>query len=394
MKFKIALLWLAASLSLMGCAYDVPEYHEIGSSHTAFLVPLEGDTQKQAAFDSSEFLQKHMVAVKRVQIPHRWVDTGRLPGNGYWADTMRLITVDRAPVTREWNADSTSGTSNKNEAIWAESQDSVGFSTGITCTARIPDDDSAIKFLYNYPAATSSQSTQAMSSSEEPQLIDTGKGLAFVMDKEIRAQIQSRIADFAALYPIDILREKKPEMLAYVRFGELPEEMQPENWQDIKQPGVIEFFDDRGIEITTLGQFGGFTYENPKIQEAIDRVFEAQQDEEVAKAESKAQKERNEAVKLAAEGKAEAAKLEAQGEAEAIKTVADAKAYEIEQAQANLEAYMRLKMLELETRRLEKWDGQYPRYYLGMGGGLGTGDGGISPTLMLTTPEETSSGAE
>lgn len=359
-------IWLVmitiASVST-GCVrpYDTPEYHEIGSSHTAFLVPLEGDTEKQVSFDSEEFLSGNMVATKRVQIPHTWIRTGRWPNDGEWVGSMRLITIDRAPVTRQWNADSNSGTSARDEAIWIESRDSVGFSTGITCTCRIPDDKAAVKFLYNYPAATS---TQSSNNSHQP-LIDSGKGLAAVMDSEIRAQVQSRMSEFAALYNMDELREKKPEMLAYVRFGHLPSEVQPDQWDTIKHPGVVEFFEERGIEITTLGQFGGFTYENVKIQDAIDQVFQAQQDEEVAKAEAEAQRARNEAVKLEAEGKAEAAKLAAQGEADAIQLVADAKAYEIEKAQENWTQYLALKQLEIEETRLEKWDGNYPQSYVG-----------------------------
>ncbi|MEO1524914.1 MAG: hypothetical protein AAFX06_05730 [Planctomycetota bacterium] len=362
MKKTLWLVMLGVVLTSTGCIrpYDTPEYHEIGSSHTAFLVPLEGNTEKQVSFDSEEFLSGNMVATKRVRIPHTWIQTGRWPSDGEWVGSMRLITIDRAPVTRQWNADSNSGTSAKDEAIWIESRDSVGFSTGITCTCRIPDDKTAVKFLYNYPAATSTQSSNA-----DQQLIDSGKGLAAVMDSEIRAQVQSRMSEFAALYNMDELREKKPEMLAYVRFGHLPSEVQPNGWDKLKQSGVVEFFEERGIEITTLGQFGGFTYENVKIQDAIDQVFQAQQDEEVAKAEAEAQRARNEAVKLEAEGKAEAAKLAAQGQADAIQLVADAKAYEIEKAQENWEQYLALKQLEIEETRLEKWDGNYPQSYVG-----------------------------
>ncbi|MCG8649519.1 MAG: hypothetical protein MI861_06790 [Pirellulales bacterium] len=365
MKTTLATTFVAIGcLALSGCIkpYDVPEYHEVGASHTAFLVPLEGDSQQQAAFDSEEFLAKNMVATKRVQIPHLWVQTGRMPNSGQWVDSMRLITIDRAPVTREWNADTQGGTSRKDEAIWVESRDSVGFSTGIACTARISSDKDAIKFLYNYPAATS---TQSSGKANQDQIVDTGLGLAHVMDSEIRAQVQSRMSDFAALYNMDELREKKPEMLAYVRHGMLPENVRPPDWNESNQPGVIDFFKERGIEITTLGQFGGFTYENAKIQDAIDRVFEAQQDEEVAKAEATAQRERNVAVQLEAEGLAEAARLRAKGEADAIQAVADAKAYEIEKAQENWEQYLALKQLAIEESRLEKWDGSYPQSYFG-----------------------------
>lgn len=315
-------------LTLTGCRpYDVPEYQEIETSHTAFLVPLEDDDDKQMTFASEEFLQKHKIATKRVQIPHKWVQKGRWWFAGEWIGTRRLITVDRAPITREWTASASQGTSAKNEALWVESQDSVGFSTGITCTARIPDEEAAIKFLFNYP----------------------GGSLANVMDTEIRARIQNIMARKAAEYIMDELRSRKNEIM------------------DEIETDVIPFFENRGIEITTIGQFGGFTYENKEIQQAIDDVFKAQQDEEVAKAEYMAQIERNKTVELEAEGKAIAAQKEAEGKAEAIKAIADAQAYEIEKALESEDFYLRLKQVELEEKRMEKWDGRYPMYFMHWG---------------------------
>ncbi|MCA9046051.1 MAG: hypothetical protein KDA69_17110, partial [Planctomycetaceae bacterium] len=259
----LALFLLPAVFLMSGCRpYDVPEFQEVETSHTAFLVPLEGNTEEQSAFNSEECLRNKMVAAKRVQIPHKWVQTGRLPITGDWVPTVRLITVDRAPVTREWSADRNTGTSNNNQAIWVESQDSVGFSTGITCTARIPNEDSAIQFLFNYPHGS----------------------LERVMDLEVRGRIQKIMAREAAKEPMDTLRERKNEML------------------DAVEQDVIPFFEAREILVTTIGQFGGFTYENPDIQKAIDEVFAAQQDEEVAKAEAKAAEQRKLALQLRGEG--------------------------------------------------------------------------------------------
>ena len=129
--------------------------------------------------------------------------------------------------------------------------------------------------------------------------------------------------------------------------------------------GVVPYFKKKGISILALGQFGGFTYENPEIQKSIDAVFQAQQDEEVAKAEAKAAEQRKMALKLKGEGEA-AQVLEARrGEAEGIKLVADAKAYELSQLQENPEAYLALKQLEIEQTRLERWDGKYPTTLFG-----------------------------
>src|SRR3954470_2734030 len=114
--------------------YDKPEYSEIDTAETGFLIPLEGDSAGQAKFASEKYLDERKVAAKRVQIVHRWNQTGRLPNDGGWIPTVRLIKVKRSPVTREWTAEASRGTASKDQAIWTESQDSVGFSMGFTCT--------------------------------------------------------------------------------------------------------------------------------------------------------------------------------------------------------------------------------------------------------------------
>ena len=115
------------------------------------------------------------------------------------------------------------------------------------------------------------------------------------------------------------------------------------------------------------GMAGGFTYANPGVQEAIDAVFQAQQDKQVAIAEAAAAAERKEALKLEGEGEAQKEVEVAKGKAEAMQQIADAKAYEIQKLSQNPEAYILLKQLEIETTRLERWDGAYPQILLSGG---------------------------
>jgi len=342
MKPFFAFLILVGCLWATGCVapYDVPEFVEIETSESAFLIPLEGDTAKQTAFSSEELLEKQKIAVKRVQIPHRWVQTGRMSNDGEWMDTVRLVKVDRRPVTRSWTASGGTGTSNKNEAVWVESADSVGFSTGFSCTAYVQEKD-ASKFLYMY----------------------TSKSLADVMDSEIRTKIQEGAAEVAAKYDLDDLRRKKQEIIDQVRERTIP------------------FFEQRGITITAIAMFGGFTYENPKVQEAIDKTVQDQQLKVSAEARREAQETENKTIKLAAEAKAEAERIEAEGRAAAIKAVADAKAYEIEKATQDSKFYLSLKQIEVEMKKLEKWDGRYPQYLMTTGG-----EGGGSPNMLLQVP--------
>src|SRR5207248_1101118 len=99
------LLLIAGFLGLIsltsGCikSYDKPEYKEIDTSETGFLIPLEGDSVSQAKFQSEDYLKQRKVAAKRVQITHRWSQEGRLPDSGRWIPIVRLIKVNRSPVT-------------------------------------------------------------------------------------------------------------------------------------------------------------------------------------------------------------------------------------------------------------------------------------------------------
>lgn len=336
--------------------YDRPEYVEIDTSESAFLIPLEGDTSNQAAFQSVRFLEEKKVAAKRIQITHRWSRTGFAPASGQWIPAVRLVKVDRRPVTREWTRSPHTGTSARDQAITAESRDSVNFTAGISCTAFIPEDLAAV-FLYSYPS----------------------KSLAEMMDMEVRGRIQQVFAEEAGRYDLDVLRSKKNEIMKAVRED------------------VVSFFKKKGIEITTVGMVGGLTYDNPEIQRAIDDAVKTTQLRVAAEARREAQEVDNRTLKLAAEGRAVAAKLEAQGKADAeliraeaegsaIKKVADARAYEATKANEAPETYLRLKGLEAEQQRWKQWDVKYPAYLMQLGTGSTGGPLVQLPPLPGTEP--------
>lgn len=342
---------LAMGLST-GCIkpYDRPEYVEIDTSDTGFLIPLEGDTAQQARFQSEDYLKQRKVAAKRVQITHRWSQEGRLAGNGRWIPSVRLVKVNRSPLTREWNTAQTVGTgagaiSRADRAIWIESADSVGFSMGFTCTAFIAEDDAA-RFLYWYPSGS----------------------LSGVMDNELRGRIQQAAAEVAAKYPLDNLRARKQEIA------------------DAVKRDVTNFFAARGVTVTTVGMFGGMTYENPEIQKSIDQTFIAQQAKVVTEAKLDAQKKENDRLELEAQGLAEKARREALGQADARRTFAagEAEAIRVNNAAAMTAQQnpllLQLKFLEIEKARIEKWDGRYPQMWLGSSATSG------GPNLLFQMP--------
>jgi hypothetical protein len=354
-KFGGATALIMATSALLltsGCmkAYDKPEYVEIDTSETGFLIPLEGDGTQQAKFQSEDYLKQRKVAAKRVQITHRWSQEGRISNDGHWIATVRLVKVNRSPVTREWmspgatNGEGLRRPGQSDQAIWIESGDSVGFSMGFTCTAFISEDDAA-KFLYWYPSGS----------------------LHDVMDREVRARIQQISAEVAARYPLDMLRTKKQEI------------------SDAVKRDLTSFFATRGITVTTVGMFGGMTYENPAIQRSIDDTFIAQQLKVVSQAKFEAQKKENERIELEANAVAERARREAQGQADARMAGAKAEAEAIRviniaamEAQTN-PLLLQLKSLEMEKARVEKWDGKYPQWWM-----AGNAAGG--PNLLFQVP--------
>ena len=258
-KLIVLLLIIVMSCTLFtGCRkpYDKPEFVTIEASQTAFLIPLVGDSTTQSAFESEELLAEAKVATKEIQIPHRWVQTGRKHWMGDWKPSATLIVVERKPVSRSWESgDSTSTSANK--AIFGETADQIGVYVGMNCTAMIEEKDAA-KFLYRY----------------------NNTPLESVIDTDIKKLVEDRFNIETAKYTSTELGAKKGEIMEAVKEY------------------VIPYFKDYGITITVLGMKEGVSYENDEIQKAIDAKFASEQelviqqnknDANIAKAEAEAQ---------------------------------------------------------------------------------------------------------
>ena len=264
LRWSGLLLMLGVFTALMtGCfmkPYDKPEFVTIEPNQTAFVIPLEGATSDQGQFESVEYLQDKQVATKRIQIPHKWVKTGRMASSGEWQDTVRVIVVDRFPETREWLSDPTRGTSDKPEGFIGESNDSIKFKVGMSATAQIIETDTAT-FLYRY----------------------AGKPLTDVMDFEIRNKIGTTLLEKYGTMNMAEIRGKKQEVIEHVRNV------------------VTPYFKERGITLSNIGYVGDLEYVDPQVQESINANFKAEQ-------EKIAQDTRNQTLKDQAKAEAEAAK--------------------------------------------------------------------------------------
>jgi len=330
--------WMMMVMALMiivmtsGCMrpYPKPIIEEIGNNETAFLVPLEGDTSKQAKFDSAEQLNSMKVAAKRITIPVTWIKTGRLHTSGRYVPNARLIKVDRSPVAKRWTATANTGTSANAQDLEAESKDSVGVSSGFAITTYVTEEDTAT-YLYWFP----------------------GKDLGTIVDNQIFNSCQAVYAEMCAKWEVQELRHHKEEISQAIRDKVIPE------------------FKKYGITInTTLGLIGGLVYDNPKIQDAIDTVFIAQTMEAKREADRIAQIKQNE-LDLSIE-KNEAEKRKVKADAEAYEVTAKAKAIS-----DGGDGYLKLLELENEAKRIAAWKGEVPYVQAGSGG-----SGMVVPVMM------------
>lgn len=273
--FMLAVMLVMCVLTFASCRkpYDKPEFKNIEASQTAFLVPLIGDTSDQGAFDSEELLLETKVATKEIQIPHRWVQTGRKHWQGEWRPSATLIVVERKPVSRSWESgESTADSSNK--AIFGETADNIGIYVGMNCTAMIEEKDAA-KFLYRY----------------------NNTPLETIIDTDIKKMVEDRFNIETALVMSTDLGSKKGEIMEKVKSY------------------VVDYFKDYGITITVLGLKEGISFENPEIQKALDAKFASEQELVI-------QQNKNEAAIAKAQAEAEAVIIAAEAQAKANETLA------------------------------------------------------------------------
>ena len=277
MKKKIIALVFTIMMAcclFTGCVkpYDKPEFVTIEASQTAFLIPLVGNTADQGAFESEELLLEAKVATKEIQIPHRWVQTGRKNWQGEYRPSATLIVVERKPVSRSWNSGTSTDTSTS--AIFGETSDAIGIYVGMNCTAMIEEKDAA-KFLYRY----------------------NNTPLETIIDTDIKKMVEDRFNIETAKYTSSELSTKKGEIVEAVKSY------------------VVDYFQDYGITITVLGMKEGISYENATIQAAIDEKFASEQQLVI-------QQNKNEANLAKAEAEAKALIMAAEAEAKANELLA------------------------------------------------------------------------
>ena len=330
MSLVLTIMGMGLIFCCIGCVKPYPEpiIQEIGTNETAFLVSLVGDTKDaQAKFDSISAIKEKKIATKQIEIPQRWLQTGRSSNSGRWIPSAKLIRVNRCPIARRWTPDEKSGETNKNQGLYAESKDSIGISSGFAITAYIKEEDAAT-YLYWFPSKSGKADEDGIKQSGAMELKD-------VIDSQVFTSAQAVYTAGCNKYDLNELRNKKEEITQKMRDELIPK------------------FKEMGITIdNTMGLIGGLQYENQNIQEAIDGVFISQ-----------TLREKNTATKEAQD--IENARL---------RSIADTKLYEAKkfaEAQEAQKAKIELEIAMLRANALltaaNKWDGKSPNQILPQG---------------------------
>jgi hypothetical protein len=309
-RMSLPLLALLLAALLSGCGPPkVLDVVEIKPNATCWVIPLDSANQSaQTKFNSVGFLEEKKVATKRVMVDKVQRQTGRMWWDYEWIPAVRVITVDRSLVTREWTDSDKTGTSTVKQGIPVITKDSIKLTVGLTITANIEEED-ASKYLYYH--------------GEKP--------LSDVVDQNLRS---FAVAELTRQFSSMNLQDAQQN--------------QTEIYSNLFHDAVLAF-KQKGITIQYLGNAEGMEYNDQKIQEGINLSYAAQQDIKTAEQQQQAIKIRNETKIMEAEAEATAAgKLEAAKEAATLKNL------------------LEIKMIEAKARMLmaSNWNGQLPRSIL------------------------------
>lgn len=319
---------LMSMLFSTGCApVKVLDVVEIKPNETAWAIPLDAASQGgQVKFNSIDFLNQKKVASKRIMVDKVERSIGRMWFDIEWIPATRVIKVDRSLVTREWTADTTSGTALKDEGIHVNTMDNIKLDIGITITVNINEDDASTYLYYH---------------GERP--------LADVTDQNIRSFVTKVLSQKVSSMNLADFQGRQSEI-----YKELSTEVTTE-------------FKEKGITVQYVGNAKGWNFQDQKIQQSINASYIAQQDNKTAEMEQNAQKTRNQTGILTktAEAQATLAAQEvvnrqnvetSEAQASAAKNLLAAK------DAAEFQNQLKIKLLEAEAKMkmASVWNGQLP----------------------------------
>lgn len=346
-KQGLLLLLLVLIMPMVAACAKTKSIVEIEAHQTAFLIPMSASAE-QTKFDSVDYLEAQKVPASRFEINREWVSEGNMPWQGDFRDSVRLIIIDRQPVTRNWMVNPDVGQGSVDEAFYVSSKDSIEFNVGVVSTARI-DPENAATYLFYY-------STRPLST---------------VMDENIRGYIQSELSREVAKLTYKEAEEQKDEL--FVTLKET----------------TTQYFKKFGVTIESLGSIGGFDPVSDEIQAALNSEFNRESQLEEVKVQATAAAVENEEMLSRANAQATATVIAGQAGAEALAAKAEVLA-----ANPGLVAYTYAESYSGAMPNIlfiggEKDGTGYPFQFLLEGQGTG-----VIPTFMPANPVATSTPVE
>ncbi len=261
--FVMAALVLGAGARDAHAYYDKTDFTEVYfilPNESAFFIPDAGaNKDSQSSFGSAEYLRANKIPAKRFQIPH-----AKLAGSSIWTDfyvpTGRLIIVDRAPFSREWVAQSSRGTSPKDESFPCQSKEGLNIAVGMAIGASVSEENSPV-FLYHFGVRP------PQGDRTRPEVIFAsvfyGRSLAEVMDGPIRNKVQSLVCSEFTKRSFDDANAQANDILKAI------------------ETSVGAYLNNVGITLDFIGWADTFTFDKD-VQAAVNRRYVASQDRAIA----------------------------------------------------------------------------------------------------------------
>ena len=268
-KIWLFALILMASVLLSSCGfirpYDKPEYVQIDTNETAFIIDLFADEDSenaQATLTSEDYYTKHLLNEKLVQIPHKWVKTGRMRGTGRYIPKLKVVAVSNSPITGTWD----------NE-IKVETKGSQGFTVPMKYAIRVTPEDSG-RFLSKFPANEQCYEADGKTKIRSKMMSSPEK----VADNQFRNVVAAELSkEFHKYEYKDVLPNRDEIVAAAVERIKV--------WAD-------EF----GITIDNLAVWNGMIPDDPTLQNQMDEQAKlaAQVETEKKRFDAEQQKKKNE----------------------------------------------------------------------------------------------------
>lgn len=237
--------------------YDKNDYTEayfILPNESAFFIPdVANNKDTQAKFGSMEYLEANKVAAKRFTIPH-----AKFAGSSLWSDfyvpTGRLIIVDRTPYNREWTAQSSRGTSARNEAFPCQSSEGLNITAEVAIATSVSEENAA-RFLYWFgvkPPQGDRSNPQVIFAS-----VYYGRNLAEVMDTVGRGKVQALVCHEIGARTFDQVNHDINAIMAAV------------------EKNTADFLAAKGITLDYIGWAGTLTFDKD-VQQAVNDRYTAE----------------------------------------------------------------------------------------------------------------------